>query len=395
MKKIILLYFVPLFIVLFCFFKFSDKINSVFFYQEQNAAVDSSFNCIANFGNSTYYEDRFLNTTDSNETIFILGSSELASETEAHPYNFISSHFKTQLKGVGHAGNQCFSIYSQLLANEKRLKNAPIVIVLSPGWFSEYAKGTSSSIFLEFNSSRYLTQIFQNKTLPEFKAYEAKRISDLYTEFSNADLTLTMFYLEAQASKNIFFKAFYFPIIETIKVLNTLKLDLKKSNYEETTSVKRKTIVAESLTINWDSLFISAKQQQINNSNNNKWFIKNSYYSEHVNGKTRTIPLVSDDANQELKDLKMLLKLLKTKEVNASFVMLPLSPYCYTNTKELTPLITAITNELKNNNFPCLNLWNDDSTKFDNGILSDVMHLSTYGWFKVDKFIVETYKLSK
>lgn len=395
MKKIILLYFVPLFIVLFCFFKFSDKINSVFFDQEQNAAVDPSFNCIANFGNSPYYEDQFLNTSDSNETIFILGSSELAPETEAHPYNFISTHFKTKLKGVGHAGNQCFSIYSQLLANEKRLKNAPIVIVLSPGWFSEYAKGTSSSIFLEFNSSRFLTRIFQNKTLPEFKAYEAKRISDLYTEFSNADLILTMFYIESQASKNIFFKAFYFPIIETIKVLNTLKLDLKKSNYKETTSVNRKTIVAESVTINWDSLFVSAKQQQINNSNNNKWFIENGYYSEHVNGKTRTIPLVNADANQELKDLKMLLKLLKKKEVNASFIMLPLSPYCYTNTKELTPLITAINNELKNNNFPCLNLWQDDSINFDNGILSDVMHLSKYGWYKADKFIVETYKLSK
>ena len=75
--------------------------------------------------------------------------------------------------------------------------------------------------------------------------------------------------------------------------------------------------------------------------------------------------------------------------------MLPLSPYCYNNIKELTPLITAITNDLQKNNFPCLNLWNDDSTKFDNGILSDVMHLSTYGWFKADKFIIETYKLSK
>lgn len=395
MKKIILLYFVPLFIVLLCFFKFSDKLNSVFFDQEQNTANDASFTCIANFENSPNYENQFLNTSDSAETIFILGSSELAPETEAHPYTFISSRFKTQLKGVGHAGNQCFSIYSQLLANEQRLKNAPIVIVLSPGWFSEYAKGTSSSIFLEFNSPRFLNEIFKNTTIPEFKQYEASRISDLYSEFSNADLSLTMFFLEAQRSKNSLFNCFYFPIIQTVKLLNALKLELVTTNYIKNSVVKRKPIVPETIKINWDSLFAASKQTQLAHSNNNKWYIDNAYYNEHVNGKTRTIPLVNDDANQELKDLAMLLKLLKTKEANASFIMLPLNPYCYTNTKELTPIINSITSDLQKNKFPCLNLWNDDSTKFDNGILSDVMHLSTYGWYKADKFIVETYKLSK
>jgi poly-D-alanine transfer protein DltD len=91
----------------------------------------------------------------------------------------------------------------------------------------------------------------------------------------------------------------------------------------------------------------------------------------------------------------MLIKLLKAKNVNASFIIMPINPYYYTNSKELTPLIKTLQTELEINNYPCLNLWNADTATYDIGILKDIMHISKYAWYKVDKFIVETYKLTK
>ncbi len=395
MKRVILVYFFPLFIALCCLFLFHSKTNSVFFNTEPNLVVDSSFNYLENYRNIPYYEDQFLISNDSTENIFILGSSELTVETEAQPYIFISNHFKTKIKGIGHAGNQCFSIYSQLLANENRLKNAPIIIVLSPSWFSDSSEGTASSLFLEFNSHRFLYAILENNSISQFKKYEADRISDFYDEINNPDLSITIFSLESQSSKNISFKYFNFPIIEILKKLNTLKLELMNTNYIKNEPIKRKSIIPESVKINWDSLFVISKQEQINNSTNNTWYIDNDYYSQYLNGKTNTVKLPKYENNKEFKDFKMLLKLLKTKKANASFIILPINPFCYKNSKILSPLIDSLQNDIVNNKFHCLNFWNADSTSYDIGVLKDIMHLSTYGWYKADKFIVETYNLSK
>jgi D-alanine transfer protein len=91
----------------------------------------------------------------------------------------------------------------------------------------------------------------------------------------------------------------------------------------------------------------------------------------------------------------MLVKLLRTKNANASFIIMPINPYYYTNSAEFTPFVNILENELKNNQFPYLNLWNADTATFDNGVLTDIMHLGKYGWYQVNKFIVETYHLAQ
>ncbi len=392
MKKIILLYLFPLFIAIAVFLCFNGSLRTVFF-MESNSPNDSSFRFLENFRDNEFYENQFLSNNDSLETIFLLGSSELTISTAGIPYNFITDHFKTKLKGIGHAGNQCFSIYSQLLANENKIKNAPIVIILSPVWFQDNnAKGTSSSLFLEFNSPRFLNNIIHS-TPDTFKEYETRRISDFYEEISNASLNLKTLHFEYQASKSPLHKYFYTPIIAIDKLLAGLQKT--NNNLVKVGPFIRKPIISEPININWDSLYVLSKQEQINKSTNNKWYIDNAYYSEYIKGKTSTVTIVKEEDNQELKDFKMLMKLLKAKQVNVSFIIIPLNPFYYTNSKELSPIINSLEKEIIDNKFPFLNFWNADSTTFDNGVLRDIMHLSDYGWYKADKFIIETYKLSK
>jgi poly-D-alanine transfer protein DltD len=401
MKKVVFFHFIPLLLAIVLLFSLSSKINSHLFHREETLTEECGFRHIANFRDYKQFEDQFLKSGNDSETIFILGSSELTSGGEALPFNFISNHFSTQVKGVGHAGNQCFSIYSQLLANHNRLENAPVVIILSPNWFfGNDAKGTTSSLFLEYNSEKFIENILiiDEPRLIPFKVYEAKRIGNFYTEILNPDINLRQLYFENLALKSGLHKWIYFPVIQTNKLSNMLKHKLICSDPNENeidVPIHRKPIIPESVSIHWDSLLMAGKHEHLNNSTNNSWYISNDYYAHYIKGKTRAIHIVNKRSNQEWEDFKMLLRLLHCNNVNASFLLLPLNPYYYSNLEFFTPFVNNIEAELKKYQFPFLNFWNTDTATFDKGVLTDIMHLSKYGWYQVNKFIVETYHLAQ
>jgi D-alanyl-lipoteichoic acid biosynthesis protein DltD len=395
MKKIFFIYLIPLCFALAFLHLFNKKFNEFFFKAEPVSKADSALRYIDNFQNNQFYEDKFLLSNDSSETIVILGSSELNGSTEAIPYNFISDNFKTKVVGVGHAGNQCFSIYSQLLANENRLKNAPIVIILSPGWFeSKSTKGTSSAIFLEYNSEWFLKTINKNSIDNEFTAYENKRISQLYNEFNAPNLELKLMNYKHLASKSFIHAILFYPVILFDNLLISYKEKIVTQR-KQITVTDRKPIISEEISINWDSLLTASKVEITQNSNNNRFGINNQYYNDNIRGKRGKVEPVRVCFNQELEDFKMLLKLLKNKKANVSFVMSPLNPIYCKNLDDLSPTINVITDDIKQNGYCCLNLFETDTLKYDKAVLFDIMHMSKYGWYKINKFIVETYKLTK
>ncbi|PIY05629.1 MAG: hypothetical protein COZ21_04000, partial [Bacteroidetes bacterium CG_4_10_14_3_um_filter_31_20] len=131
------------------------------------------------------------------------------------------------------------------------------------------------------------------------------------------------------------------------------------------------------------------------NSNNNNFGINNQYYTNYVHGRKGKVEPVNVCFNQELEDFKMLLKLLKKKRANVRFVISPLNPLYCKNLNELSPTINIIENEIKSNGFNYLNMFETDTLKYDKAVLFDIMHMSKFGWNKINKFIVETYKLTK
>lgn len=363
--------------------------------QQMNDTLAAQVRAIANFSENKAYERSFLKSTASAETIFLLGSSELTASTPAIPYNFISQHFKTQVMGVGHAGNQCFSIYTQLLAKEHLLKNAPISIILSPGWFeSKASKGTSSEVFLEFNSEHFLNNILKNKTTDSFHDYLYTRVAMLFPELNAPSLEIKLMNFYHQASKSFIHQLMYAPLIFCDRELLKIKEKIT-GTAPEMNVYNRLPIVAESVFINWDSLLAFSKAAVNRQATNNSMGIANDYYTEHIHGKTGHVTVVNEKYNQELKDFKMLIRLLHEKKVNASFIISPLNTLYYKNLPALSPTISEIEDELKKYQFPYLNLLKTDTSKYDKAILHDVMHLSDYGWYHVNKFLIDTYHLSK
>jgi poly-D-alanine transfer protein DltD len=399
MKQVIIAYLLPAFLTfLFIFYIAQNKqLNAALFEKNKTAArLHPETKFIENFSSNKAYEATFLKSREGIETIYLLGSSELAAPTDAIPYNFISRHFNTQVRGVGHAGNQCFSIYSQLLANESLLKNAPIVIILSPGWFeSKSSKGTSSELFLEFNSENFLNKILKTKNDTEFHTYEYKRVAYLFNDFNSPSLELRLMNFEFRASQSFIHRMVYAPLLFCDQFLLRMRERISPLPESSDASFKRSLIIPECVSFNWDSIYTASKEEVMKKSTNNTMGIADDYYSEYINGKSGHMEPVSERFNQELKDFNMLIKLLKEKQVNASFIISPLNPFYYKNLQTIAPTIAIIKKEITANNFPYLNLFKTDTLNYEKPILHDVMHMSDYGWYKVDRFIIDTYHLSK
>ena len=399
MKQIIIAYFLTfiLSITTIYFITLNKVINSFLFKKSTIGTKEKSkVNYISNFADNVFYEDQFLKNCDTSVNILLLGSSELTESTDAIPYNFISKHFTTQLNAIGHAGNQCFSIYTQLLAKEQLLNTAPVVIILSPGWFeSKASKGTSSKIFLEFNSERFLNKIIENENDSEVHTYLHKRIAQLYSEFNSPSIEIKLMNFKHNATKSFIHRMLYTPLIYSDNFLLCIKENITLKRKLDNTLFKIPSIVPESILINWDSLDLISKAEVIKKSTNNNMGIADEYYTEFIHGKTGYMEPVNEMFNQELEDFKMLMKLLKEKKVSASFIISPLNPLYYKNLKDILPTINIIKNEIQNNDFPYLNLLETDTSIYDKAILHDVMHMSDNGWYKVNHFIIDTYHLSK
>jgi D-alanine transfer protein len=405
MKRIVLLYLLPFFISLYLVsvFAFHPAVKAALFpgkpipnYLEIPPYID-------NFRGHPYFEQNFLNPDRAANTIYVLGSSELSEGGYAIPYTFIPAHYKNiRVQGFGHAGNQCFSIFSQLLANSSRLNRANIVFIISPGWFeAKPSKGTSSEIFLEYNSEMYLKKILHNHTEEDqvFKVYAEKRVNDLYSEFNSPNLPLKLMSFEHNFSKSVLHKGmFALPMMaDHYLISEKKKLVCDRSECPDPVypDEKMKLVMkpANTVHINWDSLLSYSKNETLKKVTNNTLGIEDSYYTQFIGSKRGKIEPVKESINQELEDFKMLVQLAKAKHIHATFIISPLNPFYFQNQQAIQPTVDIIKNEISSSGFTYLDLLESDTAKYEKAILHDVMHLSDYGWYKADKYIIEQYKL--
>jgi poly-D-alanine transfer protein DltD len=245
------------------------------------------------------------------------------------------------------------------------------------------------------NSEQFLNNILKNRNDPEYSGYEYKRVSHLFNEFNSPSLELRLMNFKARASTSFIHRAVFTPLLLCDWFLLTMRDQMSPKSGSNHGSFKHSHLTQESIRFNWDSIYTASKTAVMKKSTNNNMGIADDYYSEYINGKTGNMQPVSPQFNQELEDFMMLVKLLKEKQANASFIISPLNPFYYKNLQTMTTTIQIIANEIRANNFPYLNLFETDTLQYEKPILHDVMHMSDYGWYKVDRFMIDTYHLSK
>ncbi|OPZ99414.1 MAG: hypothetical protein BWY70_00972 [Bacteroidetes bacterium ADurb.Bin408] len=151
------------------------------------------------------------------------------------------------------------------------------------------------------------------------------------------------------------------------------------------------------LPVPWDTMLQKGRDSVLARATNNSMGINNEYYNAHIKGKNGRIKAVDFEHNTELKDFRMLMKLIRAYEVDAYFVMQPLNPHYYTNLKDLNPVIDEVRKEIKGGRgeraYDCADFFVTDTARYDKALLTDVMHFSEYGWHLVNRAVMNHYAL--
>jgi D-alanine transfer protein len=321
----------------------------------------------------------------------IFGSSELSSNhLKAICYRFFKEN-NIAVQTIGHAGFQCFAISSVLAANAGILKDGKIVINLSPVWFEgSYAKGTNLECFFEYNNNYNLNEILTNVAIPkEYKKYYSQYISDKYGQINSPNAMINL--IANQTKNEILYQPFNFMHQLVYKLnykndphiltFNVIQKSLKKINTRYSFKKPK---------INWDSLYLNALTEFKNQSTNNNIGVENEYYTTWLKGnRSKLIEPVTK--NREFEDFKMLLLLCKQTNCHPIFTISPINTLCYSNPNDVKPIMTNVMEELDKNGFKYLDLFTPNLIHYEKGVLEDIMHPGEYGWYQLDKYILDEF----
>lgn len=315
------------------------------------------------------------------QTITLFGSSEIG-EMRYSPYFFLPDSLGMPTVAFGHAFQQHFSMFCELLAMQKELKGSKICIIISPSWFE--TSGTNIEAFLEFVRPNFLKSIVHNPSIPlGYKLEIGRFISEHYKDIENPASYLTYFK-----------KLYQFRHVPGLnKELEKNKAGINKVLYNVETMPS---LHAKNSTFDWGTRSKELQKQFVDSIKSNQLFISDAYYLEYLfkdntykKGSIDDIP--SMENNREFQDFLLLIDLLKKYECDASFIIQPLHPYHYDGLEKLVPIVSEVEQTLKKNNFPFLNLFVTDPKKYEPGTLNDIMHLGDYGWMQINRFLYTNY----
>ena len=348
-------------------------------------------NCIARFNYLNPDVNLAISRSIQTAVPTVFGSSELSSNhLKGVCYNFFKEK-NIKIQTIGHAGFQCLAISSVLAANANLLKDAKIVINLSPVWFEgKYAKGTNLECFFEYNNDFSLNEILNNAAIPkEYKKYYCQYISDKYSQINSPNAMINLLALE---NKNSFLYKPFKVMHELVYQLNYQNdFQLKSFSYFQKNVSDSKTRYSfKKPTINWDSLYVNAITEFKNQSTNNNVGVHNDYYTMWLKNKRPKLiePL---QYNQEFEDFKMLLLLCKETNCRPIFTITPINTLCYSNPNDINPIMISVMKELDKYGFNYLDLFTSNLKTYEKGVLEDIMHPGDYGWYQLDKYIIDEF----
>ena len=337
-------------------------------------------NFYANFDTIPEGISPFAASIRDKESILLLGSSELTTSSPFIPYQFFNEKTPFRLVAFGHAFYQSFSMYCNLLAFKEDLSGKKICIILSPGWFE--TSGTNTEAFLEFVRPEMLSNIVKDDAV----SYEEKAAIGDYIERNKAlfaGISMSMEYLTLLNRNLLPFR------IEKLKQMNN-----KIPQYKFDSCAFSKKSLIEWNAPNWAEL-----RQECNvsfgKSCTNSYYIKDEIFKTILDGSTefkkKEVNPISIQENQEFKDFKMLVQLLKSSNAEPIFILQGLIPTGYNHLERFDELKQSIKNELEALQFAYLDLFEINTEKYNPGTLNDLMHMGDYGWNEVNQFIYNQF----
>ncbi len=391
LKKLIYFHLIPLAIACLAIILFVQLNKAPFNFTKTVSGKQTKLRgSYSNLQSGELAELNYVASIQNKKQLTIFGSSEF-NNSPLCPYHFFPDSLGLQMIGIGHAFHQSLSMLIELMAvNDYLDSNNNLCFIISPGWFAQ--KGTNTEAFIEFAKPNFLKTIASNHEIPaEFKLEIGKYISRNQNDLDGISPAMEVLknqYLISKSNILSSFKAFVFNLCQ--KKLSFAH-NPSKTNYELTI----KNLNNKEWHNDFESIGLLAKEEFFNLSSN-QFYVLDSYYKEFMKKEDEPFELRVEDrielnTNLEYQQHKTLLRYLRYKKVNASFIILPLNPYCFQNLEINEKFFETLALNIEAAGFKCYNMYVSDTSSYDKGILKDMMHLSDFGWMKVNKFIFETH----
>ena len=318
--------------------------------------------------------------------IVLFGSSELVlyPKQKFLPQNYFNNDLKLPLRVQGNEGQQTFVIMSQLAANDNEIvrKNAKVVVLLSPTWFTgSYDNGLSMPKFLEYMYSGMMNKLyFQSESDEKYKILVSDYIKKNLSLINNPSFIYKYSYDELKKDY----------LDDEAKKLIIQDFDNKDIN-PEVINYKNPALDYESLKIEANKIAISSK--------NNIYGINDEYYTKYIAAEVEKgnfpfgIMVLPDmNQNQEYQDFLILLDFFKTYKIKPLFIMQDLHPYVFAkNRADADKLVKLIKSKVLEYNYEYFDMWSYKKEDYEMGTLTDIVHNGELSWVKIDQKIIEYF----
>lgn len=330
--------------------------------------------------------------------LLIMGSSELTGDDSSGviPYRWLNKYSPFHVLAIGHAGNQAFSMLTQLASLDAALPGSRVVIILSPVWYQgTNAAGTSSELFLQYTDRKILQAILDNPQLDQrVKNHLYRYIRKQYAHIVSPSPELKCMRYQGSGLVSMPENLMYYPLRAynrfVIWMDQRLRSPEEKGNTSPDTALVRNHAKLPEPDV--DSLMQRALEQHALISSGNAWGIEDSYYQEHIRGQHGHIKSLPHQFNQELNDLEVMAAYMEYRKVNALFIMQGVNPFYYNHLADFKPVDQRISAILQQHGHAFVNMIEYDSTRYVKGMLKDIMHYGAYGWLQLNREITKHYQ---
>jgi len=337
-----------------------------------------------------YKSSDFVSANITDETILVLGSSELGTTyIDTHPvYLFCDKgyNYDTMLIGEGHYQSLWHAINLGALSKSPKIKKA--VFIVSPQWFTE--EGISSDAFTgTYSQSTYYSFMDNENISKETKQKVTNRLGEVMPDQKdNFDHINSTWY----DSYNIFAKISYY-----INYKNSQRKSIVKAVTEYNKIIKNDVNVSKSITeINWNSLMQKAETEGEAACTNNPFGIRDSYYTEYINEKFSTLKgsyaSQSYAVSKEYDDLKLFLDVCKETNIEPLIIVVPVNgawyDYAEFSKTDRQNYYSNVKKICENYSAEVADFSNKEYEKY---FLCDIMHLGWKGWVYVNEAICKFY----
>ena len=328
-----------------------------------------------------------------NEYVILQGSSELGTQVTQLPTKFFPIEGLDKFATNGRAYSQHLHQSSIIgsLGNSDKKRN--VALILSLQWFMN-ENGIDNNGFQANFSPVQFYNLLKNENISEVhrKKYAERTVSLLTgsTQFIPERIYANLyvndglkFYIEKIIFKPYFYAREYM-----------VKLKDKGLLYKKLRTLPEKTQSEGLRTVNWDEEKSKAQKEAESQVSNNDFYIFDEYYDKNIKpylerqkDSNKSIDLMK---SKEFDDYSLYLDICTDLGIKPYIILMPTNGlwYDYTgmtkeNRDEFYDKVQAMAEE---RGFEVLNLKNEEYTPY---FMTDVMHLGTKGWLKVDD---ELYK---